>query len=55
MKSGVGTWELAQLNDYDLIILDVMLPRKDGFPGVSRIARRRVCRSGDNADGARRS
>ena len=28
---GEGALELAQLNDYDLIILDVMLPQKDGF------------------------
>ena len=28
---GERAFELAQLNDYDLIILDVMLPRKDGF------------------------
>jgi len=32
---GERAFELAQVNDYDLIILDVMLPRKDGF---------RVCR-----------
>ncbi len=28
---GEGALELAQVNDYDLIILDVMLPQKDGF------------------------
>lgn len=28
---GERALELAQSNDYDLIILDVMLPRKDGF------------------------
>lgn len=28
---GESAFELAQLNDYDLIILDVMLPQKDGF------------------------
>ena len=28
---GESALEQAHVNDYDLIILDVMLPRKDGF------------------------
>jgi two-component system copper resistance phosphate regulon response regulator CusR len=42
-SDGERALEMAHLNDYDLIILDVMLPRKDGFE---------VCRDLRAADSA---
>src|ERR1700691_1514414 len=37
---GLAGWELAQACDYDLIILDLMLPRLDGGALLRRIRRK---------------
>jgi len=37
---GLAGWELAQAYDYDLIILDLMLPRLDGAELLRRIRRK---------------
>lgn len=37
---GLAGWELAQAYDYDLIILDLMLPRLDGTELLRRIRRK---------------
>ena len=45
----------ASVTDYDLIVLDVMMPVKDGYAVLPRIARDRIPRAHPDVDGARGS
>jgi CheY-like chemotaxis protein len=50
-KDGEDALYQASVNDYDLIILDLMLPGKDRFYSVPRTARRRtLSRARNHAD-----
>ncbi len=38
-RDGVAGEELARVNDYDLIILDILLPRQDGWQTCAHLRR----------------
>ena len=40
---GIEGWELAEAYPYDLIILDLMLPRLDGKGVLQRIRKKNTC------------
>jgi DNA-binding response OmpR family regulator len=42
----------TSINDYDVIVLDVLLPQRDGYEVCRELARKRKCNSHPNADGA---
>ena len=46
---------LEKKENFDAVVLDIMLPGKDGFSVVSELARRAKLCAGTHADGARAS
>src|SRR3981081_2947502 len=54
-RDGEDALYQASINDYDAIILDVMLPKRNGFRGLPRTARAGVTHPRPDAHSARRS